>query len=136
MQSKQGSGRAHLSVVDKKTRGQEIKRRAAALGLDESKLARRTGVDRSTLRRVFAGGSRDDKYVFLEEWLDREERRVNADEPAAQATGDHVVFRFTGNFGVTAAVEGPVSDIAALRAAATELFHEMQKTQTPQAPAE
>jgi hypothetical protein len=99
-----GADRADSLPMSNEARGKALYDRMVSYGLDRSKLARKTGKDVGTIRRVLEGTAADTTYDQVEKWFEREDAKNNAEMPAAQP-GDHVVIRLEE--GGSLVVEGP-----------------------------
>lgn len=117
-------------VVDEDRRAR-IKARREKLGMKVQPLAKLAQVDRGRLAGYEAGEA-DPSDVWIgrvEAALDRLEQEMSMDED----DDDIVEFTIEGNFGVRAAVKGPIRDIDILRAAASEFARDLRGG-TPDSP--
>lgn len=123
----------HSVPMSGETRGHAIKQRMDAIGISTRELADRIGMDRKTIARVIEGGegTRPTTYSALEVALDRLEEELGMDADTASPKAGVVEFRVSGNFGVDVVVNGPVENIAELRAAVADLIREMHESETP-----
>lgn len=96
-------------------RAADIFRRIDATGISDRELHEKSGVSRGAIAAARKGESGAGTYDRLEQWVARfEEEAGLSDVPKDQV----VEFVVSGNFGVSVTVRGPVSDLAALEAAA------------------
>lgn len=103
-----------VTTDESDARTAEIMRRIDGTGISDRELAEKTGVARGSIAKARKGLASIGVYDRLERWIERFE-----DETTTNAPHDEVVeFVVTGNFGVSVTVRGPVSDLAALEAAA------------------
>jgi len=93
-------------TVTNGSRGEDIKRRRFALGIDSiHKLHKATGIDRETLSRAEAGNASDATYDRLEAWLDR----VEEEDGGAPDSAGPIKLTFHDVYGIgEIIVEGPV----------------------------
>lgn len=124
---------AGLTPVTKQTRGDALRTRMLALGLDESKLARKVKKDRGTIRRLFDGTASDLTYDQMEVWFDREEAKMGIGFVPEPATERHerrpVTIRMEE--GGSIVVEGPLDtpeDAELLKNLARDLIREWKST--------
>lgn len=106
--------------------------------MDVIALADEAEVARGTAYRIFddAPGVQEKSYAKLERALDRIEfEHGHGIQPIGEPGQKLVEFLVEGNFGVRAVVKGPISDIEALRKAASDLIagmgRESAKEQNP-----
>lgn len=110
--------------------GAQIQARRTRIGMSRKALAERAGVDRGRLTRIEEGApARDSTIGAIERALGELEHEMGLDAdlpPGVTRIGEPeeklVQFTIEGNFGVRAVVKGPISDIEALRKAASELI--------------
>lgn len=111
------------------SRGAAIAQRLSALGVSDRQFHERTGIDRKTLRRAIDGEERvrSSTYHAIESALkELEAEREPATSPPAPRT---VSFELqSGEVSVT--VEGPITDVAALRQEVQALVHELRRGST------
>lgn len=112
-------------VVDENAgRGARVKARREKLGMKVKPLADAAGVDRGRLG-LFEEGAVEPTDTWIrrvEGALDRLEHEMWLDDD----TDDLVEFTIEGNFGVRAAVKGPIRDIDKLREAAAQFARELR----------
>lgn len=101
-----------LQPVDNESRGEAIKRRRLALGIDSyRRFAEATGRDRGTLTAAEEGSPSTTTATldWLEAWLTRAEAEAGLGEPSAAAPSGPIKLTLHGVYGVDEIiVEGPV----------------------------
>jgi transcriptional regulator with XRE-family HTH domain len=107
------------SVIDDKSRGQEVKQRRLRHGIKSLReLAAKSGISREAVTAAEEGTASDATYERIHAWFDRFEEEIGDDGD----DGGVVEFRIAGNFGVDVIVKGPVANIAEIEAAVQSLI--------------
>jgi hypothetical protein len=121
---------------DRQARGQAIRERFRALGIEQREWQARTGIAPATLRRVMAGDEkvRPQTFEAVEMHLDRLEQLVGIKgNPVAKQHdlgAGMVAITVEGVYGArTITVEGPVGDIDALERMVARLLRGQQEGQ-------
>lgn len=99
--------RAHLPTMSDEKRGEQIKQRRLALGIDGYReFAEATGRDRDTLSRAEQGLASKTTLDWLEAWLSRQETENGMTDPAP---AEPLKIEMHGVYGVSEIiVTGPV----------------------------
>lgn len=112
------------------TRGEAIKRRMEAIGMNPGDLAGAADISRSLLYRVFRDepNLREQSYTSLERTLDRIEFENGHGTPDPVAPADHglIEFEVTGDFGVRVVVKGPIENAAELEESVARLIKDIR----------
>ena len=127
------SEQERIGVVtdEKKSRGQEIKRRRINAGLKSlHRFAAATErldmkVSREAITAAEKGAASPETYDRLEAFLDRWEEETGNDEDEAGPSPRQITFRVHGNFGVDVVVQGPVDDADELERVVERLIRGM-----------
>lgn len=120
--------RAGWLPVNKHERGQRLRQRMVDHKMNPTQLAEAFGVSRSNVYDIFNGKAGPLAYEQMESWFDRQDAKARADvselvpEQPPAPEHEHVVFRLVGKPGIDVVVEGPVENMADLKAAAADLF--------------
>jgi len=115
------------SETDRQRIGRELSDIASRLGASDRDLARRFGVDRGTIVKVFDGDEsvRPRKWAEVESKIRALDEEMDTERDEEPAEEDIVEIRASGNFGVDIVVRGPVSDLAQLEDAVVRLVKRM-----------
>ena len=127
---------AELFAMSDDERGAALQKRRLMAGIKSQRAMEAAtkrfekDISREAISAAEAGIASEATYQRLDAFLDFYEEHTSSERLEQQAEldqdADLVTFELSGNFGVTATVKGPVSDLAELEGAVVRLLREMR----------
>lgn len=128
-----GTDGPELTVVTEEDgRAAAIRDRRVRLGIRSQVAAeaesKRLGrpISRDAISAAEKGEASDSTYERLEALYDAFEEEIGTDDDAPAGDNQAVTVQISGNFGVSATIQGPVGNEAEIQALATALIREMR----------
>ena len=134
MHTSDGAELVVVSDSDSDAQAAAIKARRIAVGLGKSRgfavseakrLQMKPPVTLDAIKSAEAGTAKDATYLNLRRFYDRYEQEIGEDDERDDFS-QLVTVKITGNFGVSATVQGPVGDREEIQELATALIRELR----------